>query len=88
MASIEQRGNSFRIVFRLNAQRFSRSLNTTSRRTAEAALARLEDNLRRVNIGTLEIPDSADPASFLLSDGKHAEQAPRHVDRICTCFNS
>ncbi|GAB5405690.1 MAG: hypothetical protein Aurels2KO_39210 [Aureliella sp.] len=72
MASIEQRGKSYRIVFRLNAQKFSRSLNTTSRRTAEASLARLEDNLRRVNIGTLEIPDTADPVSFLLSDGKPA----------------
>ncbi|MFK7735139.1 MAG: tyrosine-type recombinase/integrase [Pirellulaceae bacterium] len=84
MASIEQRGKSFRIVFRLNAQKFSRSLNTTSRRTAEASLARLEDNLRRVNIGTLEIPDSVDAASFLLSDGKPIAQSPKPRQTLVT----
>lgn len=84
MASIEQRGKSFRIVFRLNSQKFSRSLNTCSRRTAEASLARLEDNLRRVNIGTLEIPDSVDPASFLLSDGNPAAPSPKPRQTLVT----
>jgi hypothetical protein len=39
-------------------------------RSANGALTRLEDNLRRIELGTLEIPGSVDLATFLLSDGR------------------
>lgn len=70
MASLEKRGQSFRIVFRYGGIKYGRSLETTSERTAQAALARLEDNLHRLQIGTLEIPPQGDLASFLLADGR------------------
>ena len=69
MASIEQRGKSFRIIFRFDGQRYTRSLHTRSEKIAVTALHRLEDNLRRVELGTLSIPESVDVADFLLSDG-------------------
>lgn len=53
MASIEQRGCSFRVVFRYRGRKFTRSLLTADERQASATLARLEDNLRRVELGTL-----------------------------------
>ncbi|MCR9296499.1 MAG: site-specific integrase, partial [bacterium] len=69
MASIERRGKSYRVVFRLDGQKHARSLGTRSEKVAVAALLRLEDNLRRVQLGTLVVPSDADPAVFLLSDG-------------------
>ncbi len=69
MASIEQRGKSFRIIFRFEGQRYTRSLVTRSEKVALGALHRLEDNLRRVELGTLTIPPDVDAADFLLSDG-------------------
>jgi hypothetical protein len=69
MASIEQRGKSFRIIFRFDGQRYTRSLHSRAEKIAVTALHRLEDNLRRVELGTLSIPESVDVADFLLSDG-------------------
>ena len=70
MASLEKRADRFRIVFRFGGRKFSRALKTRSDKAAAGCLARLEDNLRRLELGTLAVPDGADVASFLLSDGK------------------
>jgi integrase len=69
MASLEKRANNFRIVFRFGGRKFSRALKTRSDKAAAGCLARLEDNLRRLELGTLALPAGADVASFLLSDG-------------------
>ena len=37
---------------------------------AQARLLRLEENLRLIEAGRLELPEGADVATFLLSDGK------------------
>ncbi len=70
MASLEKRKGSYRVVFRYAGKKFSTSLKTKSRTAATASVARLEDNLRRLELGTLSLPDEADLAYFLLSDGK------------------
>lgn len=70
MASLERRGDRFRIVFRYGGQKFSRALKTASEKAALATIARLEDNLRRVELGTLAVPDDIDVPTFLLSDGQ------------------
>lgn len=69
MASIELRGKSYRVVFRFDGERCSPALQTSDEKVAFAAHHRLEDNLRRVELGTLSIPQSVDVADFLLSDG-------------------
>ncbi len=74
MASLEKRNGNYRVVFRFGGRKFSRSLKTRNDKAATACLARLEDNLRRLELGTLDIPVDADPASFLLSDGKRNGQ--------------
>ncbi len=76
MASLEKRNGRFRIIFRLGGAKFSRTLRTVVLKEAEATLARLDDNLRRLELGLLTLPDEADPVVFLLSDGRVAE-APR-----------
>ena len=70
MASLEQRKGIYRVVLRLSGRRYSRSLRTRNRKAAIACVAGLEDNQRRVELGTLGIPDDCDPATFLLSDGR------------------
>jgi integrase len=77
MASIEQRGRSFRVVFRYRGRRFARSLRTADEKQATATLARLEDNLRRVELGTLSVPEASDVATFLLSDGRQSAKRER-----------
>jgi hypothetical protein len=70
MASLEQRGNRFRVIFRLGGQKHRVSVNAPDKKDAEACLIRLEENMRLVERGRLAIPDGADVGLFLLSDGK------------------
>ncbi len=70
MATLEKRGKTYRIVFWVAGARFSRSLKTRSEREAFATQIRLEDNLRRYELGLLPAPEGADLAAFLLSDGR------------------
>lgn len=91
MPTIERRNKTFHITFRLNGQRFRRSLRTSDERSAQASMARLEDNLRRVELGTLEMPDDADVAAFLLSDGRRTKKkpkraVPRTLGQLLTAF--
>ena len=70
MASLEQRGNRYRVAFRLGGQKHQVAVKASDCKEAEACLARLEENLRLVERGRLTIPDGADVGLFLLSDGK------------------
>ena len=71
MAWIElARSGVYQICFRLGDKRFSRSLRTDCEKEAESAKGNLEENLRLVERGRLEIPPGADVAAFLLSNGK------------------
>jgi len=69
MASLEKRNHTYRLVFRLDGKNFSRSAKTTDARTAKLALARLEDGLRRVEMGLLELDPNGDIFNTLLSAG-------------------
>ncbi len=78
MASLEKRHSVYRVVFRLGGNKYCRSLRTRSEKVALASVARLEDNLRRVELGTLSIPEDADVPAFLLSDGRtNGKQKPQ-----------
>src|SRR5476651_979502 len=70
MPSLEQRNGRFRIVFRFAGQKLSRSLKTKDEDDALGTFARLQDNLRRAELGHLAVPEGADVAAFLLSDGR------------------
>jgi hypothetical protein len=52
MASLESRGRTYRVVFRYAGEKISRSLRTSNAKAANASLARLEDNLRRIELGS------------------------------------
>ncbi|MCA9159220.1 MAG: site-specific integrase [Planctomycetales bacterium] len=80
MASLELRNENYRVVFRYGGQKFARSLRTSDQQQAVLALARLEDNLRRLELGTLAIRDGADIPTVLLSSG--ASQQRPSVKRV------
>lgn len=75
MAFLEQRGRSFRIIFRFAGARYAKALNTHDERAARASLARVEDKLHRLELGTIEVPPDADLATFVVGDG--AERTKR-----------
>ncbi|TWU44909.1 site-specific tyrosine recombinase XerC [Novipirellula aureliae] len=81
MASLEQRNGFYRVVFRYGGQKFSRSLKTTNQRTARLTFDQLEDNLRRLELGTLILEPGADVAAVLLSSGAISKQ-PKASARI------
>lgn len=71
MSWLERRPSGcYHIVFRLGDERFKKSLKTKNTDTAEAQRVRLDENLRLVESGRLVIPEGAEVATFLLSDGK------------------
>ena len=69
MASLEKRPHGYRVVFMFRGEKIARSLQTKDSKQAQATLARMEDTLRRVELGTLLLPEGTDIATFLLSDG-------------------
>ena len=60
----------YHVAFRVGTTRFKRSLKTRDKREAEFLASRLEENITLVERGRLVVPDGADVAAFLLSDGK------------------
>ena len=75
MAYLEKRNQTYRLVFRIDGKKFSRSAKTNDQRTAKLALARLEDGLRRVEMGLLELDPNDDIFNTLLSAGSVRSKA-------------
>src|SRR5262245_58903811 len=59
-----------RIRFYFGSQEFKRSIKTKDAQTALGIQGRVEETIRLLEQGRLEIPTGADPAVFILSDGK------------------
>jgi len=71
MASLEKRyAGRYRIVFCWQGERRYHSLGKTPERDAQSCLDRLEESLRFVDRGLLEVPVDTDIGRFLVSGGK------------------
>ena len=78
MASLQVISGHYHICFRFNGRRFKRSLKTSRPDHADARRVRLEETIRLVETGRLDIPDDvSDIARFLLADGKAAKSKSR-----------
>lgn len=87
MVSLENRNGSYRVVFRFAGRRYSRSLETTRVTETRAALARLKDNLRGLDLGLLLIPNGVDLPLLLLTDGKLvAKPSPAAIHTVRELF--
>jgi hypothetical protein len=60
----------YHVAFRYGGRKLKRSLETDNPQLAEKALARVDENLRLVEQGRLDVPDGADLSEFVLYDGK------------------
>jgi integrase len=74
MASIEQRGNRFRIIFRYAGKRYAGALKTTKRREAEALVGVVDRALQHLEQGVLDLPPDTDLLTFVLSGGKRTDK--------------
>lgn len=71
MAWLQQVPSGFyHISFRFGGRKFKRSLKTKNLRTASSRKVRLEDTIRLIESGIIELPPAVDVASYLLSEGK------------------
>jgi integrase len=61
---------NYHISFRFGGRKFKRSLGTKKAEEATGRRVRLEENVRLVEAGRLDLPPDADVPAFLLSDGK------------------
>ena len=66
----------FHVCFRLGERKLKRSLRTKNDRQANAACLRLEENLRLVELGCLELPSGGDIPVFF-ANGWPAEWQTR-----------
>ena len=88
MASIRQHSTSgiYLASFRFGGRQFTKSLKTKSRRSANAHRARIEETIRLLMSGRIQIPPGVDPGTFILSDGmvKEKQVLPKcSVGRRC-----
>jgi hypothetical protein len=74
MATLEKRQNRYRVVLRLNGRKISRSIKSKNEIEAQSALARINDGLRRMELGLLAPPEDADVITYLFSDGNFQGQ--------------
>lgn len=78
MASLEQRGNWFRVIFRHNGERHTHRLDTTDFKQAEILKGGIEHTLMLIEQNLLTVPDGADLYPFLVSRGQ-VVKAPEPV---------
>jgi hypothetical protein len=72
MACVEfdKASGRYRIRFRYVGIPFKRSLKKSEEREARSILGRVEEPIRLMERGCLDLPPNADPGVFILSDGK------------------
>src|SRR5262249_1879564 len=64
----------FKICFRWGGRQFKKTVKTTDRDEALAALKRVEENIDLAERGRLPLPPDADVATFFVSDGKLSQK--------------
>jgi hypothetical protein len=69
MASLRPKGNSFFVRFRLGGRQFERDVGRDPAK-AEATLKRVEATVLDIKNGRIKLPDDADIAQFIVSDGE------------------
>jgi hypothetical protein len=77
VSSLDKASKRYRIGFRFDGKPYNHSLKITDRREANALLGRIEETILLIERGRLELPLDADPATFILSDGKRTGEEKR-----------
>src|SRR5579884_46600 len=69
MANLGKKNGVYLARFRYQGKEYKRSLKTNDRKSAEAAMHRVEEALHRLAIGLIQIPTDIDPGDFILKGG-------------------
>jgi hypothetical protein len=93
MASLlfDQAAKTFYVRFRYGGRSFKRSLETANQKLARGQVTRVEEMLLLLRRGRLTIPPAADPAVFILSDGKllqHSESKLVTLAELMSAFQA
>jgi integrase len=67
---LDPKSGRYRIRFGFGGQEYKRSLRTRDEGAATVILGRVEETLRLMEQGRIELPANVDPGRFILSDGK------------------
>jgi integrase len=88
MASLHQdpRTDNWLIYFRYGGRQFTKSCETQKQTAAKAIEARVEETIRLLKSGRIEMPEDAEPGIFIMSDGKLLDKpklsAPKKDPRL------
>lgn len=83
MANLGKKGDVFVARFRYEGKEYKKSLKTTRKADAEAAMHAVERAIHGLATGMLQIPPGVDPGDFILSGGT-LKQAARRRPRVPT----
>lgn len=78
MASLhrDDKSPNYSIRFRYQGRNINRSLGTRDKRKASGIRSRVEETIRLIERGRIEIPANVDPIEFILADGQIPENGP------------
>lgn len=76
MATVERRGERYRLIFYYAGRRYAASLKTTKERDADSIAGTVEDTLSLLQRGVLTLPPGVDLVTFVLSGGR-CEEKPK-----------
>jgi hypothetical protein len=85
VASLELRNETYRVVFMHGGRKYSYSLDTGHRETAEALRGGVEMTLMLIGQGLLNVPEGANLVTFVKSGGKATEE-PKHAAPVPITF--
>lgn len=92
MASLhlDERTGNWIVMFRWAGRQFRKSTETKGESEAKNVEARVEEVIRLLKRGRLEIPKGADPGVWIFSDGKLkakvAAKAPTRLGEVCDAY--
>jgi integrase len=80
MANLGKKGDTYVARFRYAGKEYKKSLKTTNKADAQAAMHAVERAIHGLTIGILHVPPGVDPGDFILTGG--TLQAPRRPRRV------
>jgi integrase len=76
MANLGRKNGVYLARFRFQGKEYKRSLKTSNKKDAEAAMHGVERALHRLAVGVLAVPPGVDPGDFIVSGGTLTSPAP------------
>jgi hypothetical protein len=75
MASLEKRGNRFRVVFRYAGRRYSHALGTNDETIAQGLIGGIDKTLMLLDQKVLKVPEGMAVADFIINNGQVVQPA-------------